>query len=86
MAGLSSSTDAMEIDRPVPKHESVSVVVNGSSDSLVEVERAHIVAVLRRTHGVIEGPNGAAKLLQMKPSTARYRIKKLGIKKTDYLG
>jgi formate hydrogenlyase transcriptional activator len=56
------------------------------ADSLVAVERQHIVAILRRTGGVIEGPKGAAKLLDMKPSTTRYRIKKLGIRKSDYLG
>ena len=53
--------------------------------TLVEVERQHIVDVLKRTGGTIEGPNGAAKLLDMKPSTMRYRIRKLGIRKTDYL-
>jgi len=53
--------------------------------TLVEVERQHIVTMLRRTGGVIEGPKGAAKMLDMKPSTMRYRIRKLGIRKTDYL-
>jgi len=53
--------------------------------TLVEVERQHIVSMLKRTGGVIEGPKGAAKMLDMKPSTMRYRIRKLGIRKTDYL-
>jgi DNA-binding NtrC family response regulator len=53
--------------------------------TLVEIERQHIVAMLKRTGGVIEGPKGAAKMLDMKPSTMRYRIRKLGIRKTDYL-
>jgi transcriptional regulator with GAF, ATPase, and Fis domain len=53
--------------------------------TLVEVERQHIVAMLKRTEGIIEGPKGAAKMLGMKPSTMRYRIRKLGIRKTDYL-
>jgi formate hydrogenlyase transcriptional activator len=53
--------------------------------TLVEVERQHIIAVLKRTAGTIEGPRGAAKLLDMKPSTMRYRIRKLGIRKPDYL-
>jgi formate hydrogenlyase transcriptional activator len=56
-----------------------------AGDTLVEVERQHIIAVLKRTAGIIEGPKGAAKLLDMKPSTARYRMKKLGIRKSDYL-
>jgi formate hydrogenlyase transcriptional activator len=56
-----------------------------SGTTLVEIERQHIVAMLKRTGGVIEGPKGAAKMLDMKPSTMRYRIRKLGIRKTDYL-
>jgi formate hydrogenlyase transcriptional activator len=55
------------------------------STTLVAVERQHIIAVLKRTAGTIEGPRGAAKLLDMKPSTMRYRIRKLGIRKLDYL-
>ncbi len=53
--------------------------------SLEEMERQHIIAVLRKTRGVIEGPKGAARLLNLKPSTARFRIRKLGIRKEQYL-
>jgi two-component system NtrC family sensor kinase len=53
--------------------------------TLEAIERAHFISVLRRTHGVIEGPRGAARLLDLKPSTARFRMKKLGISRTDYL-
>jgi transcriptional regulator with GAF, ATPase, and Fis domain len=55
-----------------------------SQQSLEAVERKHILSVLKRTHGVIEGPRGAAVLLKLKPSTTRFRMKKLGIAKTDY--
>jgi formate hydrogenlyase transcriptional activator len=48
-------------------------------ETLEALERNHIVAMLKRTRGVIEGPNGAARLLDMKPSTMRHRLKKLGI-------
>jgi len=34
---------------------------------------------LKKTRGVIEGPAGAARLLNLKPSTTRFKIKKLGI-------
>jgi transcriptional regulator with GAF, ATPase, and Fis domain len=47
--------------------------------SLDEVERRHIVAVLARTGGVIEGPKGAARILDLHPNTLRSRMKKLGI-------
>ncbi|MGH2650579.1 MAG: sigma 54-interacting transcriptional regulator, partial [Actinomycetota bacterium] len=47
--------------------------------SLAEVERRHIRTVLDRTGGVIEGPNGAATILNLHPNTLRSRMKKLGI-------
>jgi formate hydrogenlyase transcriptional activator len=52
--------------------------------ALEAIERNHIVNVLKRTRGVIEGPRGAARLLDLKPSTMRFRIKKLGIRKDEY--
>ena len=62
-----------------------SAPANGESLALRELERRHIIDVLRKTRGVIEGPQGAARLLKLKPSTARFRIRKLGIGRTDYL-
>jgi DNA-binding NtrC family response regulator len=58
---------------------------DGRGQSLESMERSHIIGILRQTRGVIEGPRGAAKLLEMKPSTVRFRMKKLGIAKIDYL-
>jgi formate hydrogenlyase transcriptional activator len=49
------------------------------SGVLEDVVKAHIIATLRRTGGVIEGPHGAARLLDMHPNTLRSRLKKLGI-------
>jgi formate hydrogenlyase transcriptional activator len=64
-------------------------VASGSSSrdvqTLEQIERAHFISVLKKTHGIIEGPKGAARLLNLKPSTARFRMKKLGIEKPDYL-
>jgi formate hydrogenlyase transcriptional activator len=45
--------------------------------SLNESERLHIEAVLNETRGVIEGPSGAAKILDLHPNTLRSRMKKL---------
>jgi transcriptional regulator with GAF, ATPase, and Fis domain len=39
----------------------------------------HIKLALERTHGRIEGPHGAAKLLGINPYTLRARMRKLGI-------
>jgi transcriptional regulator with GAF, ATPase, and Fis domain len=49
--------------------------------SLDDAQRQHIAAVLEHTGGRIEGSGGAADILQIKPSTLRHRIKKLGIQR-----
>jgi formate hydrogenlyase transcriptional activator len=53
-------------------------------NTLEEVERGHIVAVLNQTRGVVEGPRGAAKILGLHPNTLRHRMQKLGLKRTTY--
>ncbi len=47
--------------------------------TLEEVERSHVLAALQQTGGVIEGPKGAAKILNLHPNTLRHRMQKLGI-------
>jgi transcriptional regulator with GAF, ATPase, and Fis domain len=51
--------------------------------SLNDAQRHHIAAVLDHTDGRIEGDGGAAEILQLKPSTLRHRIKKLGIQRNS---
>jgi len=51
--------------------------------SLDEAQRQHISHVLDHTGGRIEGPDGAAEILGLKPSTLRHRIKKLGIQRNN---
>jgi transcriptional regulator with GAF, ATPase, and Fis domain len=48
---------------------------------MADVEREHILATLQRTKWKIAGPQGAAQILRMKPSTMRFRMKKLGLKR-----
>jgi PAS domain S-box-containing protein len=50
--------------------------------SLEDVEREYIVSILRQTNWLITGPRGAAKILDINPSTLRNRIKKLGLTKS----
>jgi formate hydrogenlyase transcriptional activator len=48
-------------------------------DTLEDVERKHILAVLEETKWVLGGQNGAAVRLGMKRSTLQFRMRKLGI-------
>ena len=52
--------------------------------SLEEVERDHILAVLRQTNWVIDGPRGAAQVLGLHPNTLRSRLKKLGLSRSSH--
>jgi formate hydrogenlyase transcriptional activator len=49
------------------------------SQRLQDAEREHILRVLRDTHGVVGGPDGAASRLGLKRTTLQARMKKLGI-------
>jgi formate hydrogenlyase transcriptional activator len=51
--------------------------------TLEEVERNHIVAILKQTEWVIEGPKGAAQILKLHPNTLRSRMGKLGIRRNS---
>jgi formate hydrogenlyase transcriptional activator len=53
----------------------------GLDASLEGLERRRILEALDRTRGVIEGPNGAARLLQVHPNTLRSRMERLGIER-----
>jgi formate hydrogenlyase transcriptional activator len=51
----------------------------GARQTLAEVERAHILAVLKESQWVLSGPRGAARRLGMNRSTLQFRMKKLGV-------
>ncbi len=48
---------------------------------LATAEREHILRVLQKTGWRIDGPSGAAAILKLHPSTLRFRIKKLGLRR-----
>jgi formate hydrogenlyase transcriptional activator len=49
--------------------------------SLKSVEKRHMKTVLERCNWRIRGKNGAADILDLKPSTLYYRMEKLGLKR-----
>jgi formate hydrogenlyase transcriptional activator len=48
--------------------------------TLDEIERNHILTALQHSGGVVDGPKGAARILNLHPNTLRHRMDKLGIK------
>ena len=53
--------------------------------SLEAADREHILRVLREAKGMIGGPDGAAERLGLKRTTLNSKLKKLGIKRQDYI-
>jgi Nif-specific regulatory protein len=49
--------------------------------TLAEIERQTILDALQKSHWVIEGEHGAARILNLHPNTLRSRLKKLGIRR-----
>jgi transcriptional regulator with GAF, ATPase, and Fis domain len=48
---------------------------------LENVERQHIINILKQTNWRVKGKGGAAEILCLNPSTLRFRMKKLGIER-----
>ncbi|NQU21351.1 MAG: sigma-54-dependent Fis family transcriptional regulator, partial [Candidatus Nealsonbacteria bacterium] len=55
--------------------------LDGSSCNLEDVDRTHIVGVLEDCDWRVKGAGNTADRLGLKPSTLRYRMKKLGIQR-----
>jgi transcriptional regulator with GAF, ATPase, and Fis domain len=72
---LQTESGAHGVTRPT---EPSAIQTDGS---LEDVERRHIESVLRQTRWMIEGERGAARILNLNPSTLRSRMQKLGIKR-----
>ena len=56
-------------------------VGEGTLKEFDEIAREHILQILQKTRWKIDGEGGAAAILGLNPSTLRFRIKKLGIKR-----
>ena len=51
---------------------------------LAEFERQYIIKVLEKTYWRVDGPRGAAQILDMHPETLRSRMRKLGISRPGH--
>ena len=53
--------------------------VHSEKTTLEDIERNHILCVLRETKGIVGGPRGAAARLGLKRTTLHAKMKRLGI-------
>ena len=69
---------AGELDK---RMEEGSIAETRGIDSLQEIQRQHILRVLKRTGWVISGPMGAGAILDLHPNTLRSLMNRLGIRR-----
>jgi PAS domain S-box-containing protein len=70
---------------PLAELESIEEPSVSADPNLESAEREHILRVLRECKGMIGGVGGAAERLGLKRTTVNSKIKKLGIKRRDYI-
>jgi PAS domain S-box-containing protein len=68
----------------VVDHLEAAQVEESQRKTLEEMEREYIMGTLGAAEWRIEGPNGAARILGLNPSTLRTRMTKLGIQKPNH--
>jgi len=79
LLGIEENTSMLPVQEAAI--ESAPLPPNPRSD-LDSIQREHILNVLREVDWIIEGGEGAAVRLGLKPGTLRHRMKKLGIKRS----
>jgi transcriptional regulator with GAF, ATPase, and Fis domain len=80
-AVIVSPGDELCITMPNPLLVPESPRFQGDLQPLSEMERLHILNILKRVNWRIEGVDGAADILGVNPSTLRFRMRKLGIQR-----
>jgi transcriptional regulator with GAF, ATPase, and Fis domain/ligand-binding sensor domain-containing protein len=78
-AVIVSQGKQLKLDDWLPHHSIASD--EASVVTLDDMERNHIIKTLKMTQWRISGERGAAKILNIKPTTLRSRMEKLGIKR-----
>jgi formate hydrogenlyase transcriptional activator len=67
-----------------PAPEGLSTPQEVGDDDLTEMEREHIMRILRETNGVLSGPDGASSRLGIKRTTLQSMLKRLGIEPQEF--
>jgi transcriptional regulator with GAF, ATPase, and Fis domain len=70
-----------DIRLPEVKHKNNRLESISKINTIDEIERDHVLSVLKHCNERVSGPGGAAELLNLPPSTLTARMKKLGIQR-----
>ena len=77
---ITTPDSTLQLSEPLMS-DMLDALPGGPTSMLVDVERGHILRVLHACGWRIEGPQGAARILGLKPSTLRSRMRKLGLRR-----
>lgn len=81
-AMILSKNETLEYGEWVPaQKDQPSNTSTASAIKLQDVEKEHIIEVLKKTNWKVSGEKGAAKILGLNPTTLEARMKKMGIKR-----
>ena len=80
---LKLGPDLLPVDE-TPHIPETGVAADPVLMTLEDCERRHIEAVLTHTNGIVEGADGAARILALHPNTLRSRMKKLGLTRKQH--
>jgi transcriptional regulator with GAF, ATPase, and Fis domain len=83
-AVILSAGKTLEIEDEIFVRGTAPSATPNAAVGLEELEREHILSILKQTNWIIEGPTGAATILKIHPNTLRSRLKKMGISKATY--
>jgi formate hydrogenlyase transcriptional activator len=81
---VTASEGTLEAAELLVQEAQPAVPANAGMPTLEEVQRSHILAALQQANGVVDGPKGAARILNLHPNTLRHRMSKLGIKRSAH--
>jgi formate hydrogenlyase transcriptional activator len=78
-AMIASTGDTLQLDDCLPGAGRRGLAPAAASETLDDVQRLHIEAILKKCGGRINGTRNAAERLGINPNTLRFRMKKLGV-------
>jgi formate hydrogenlyase transcriptional activator len=81
---IAASAGRLDIPGTTAQETLPADLASSRMPTLEEMERSHILAALQQAGGVVNGPKGAARILNLHPNTLRHRMDKLGIKRSSY--
>lgn len=81
---LSAGSTLEDVHLPKSNEENETAQTNPAGQTLQEMERFHILEMLKSCKGKISGSGGAAEILDIPPSTLHSKMKKLNITRADY--